>query len=134
MRAKYRDASEALHSEEVLSEKFAGFERMNARDTSATILPMPQPFGIHSQKERMAFWQPHSSFLLLLDALDRRARKKGYHILRRLPPPMIPILFFSKGLVVAIFRVSSFLFIKKIISPLGPTIGCGDPVLQDRTF
>ena len=54
-RAKYRDASGAFHSEEGLLEKCADFGRMNARDTDAMILLMLQPFGVHFQKERMAF-------------------------------------------------------------------------------
>jgi|ERR1700694_3964776 hypothetical protein len=55
MRAKYPDVDGAFQSKGELLEKCADSERMNARDTSATILPMLPPFGIHFQKERMAF-------------------------------------------------------------------------------
>jgi C-5 cytosine-specific DNA methylase len=54
-RANYRDASGAFHSEEELLEKCADSERINARDTNAMTPQMRQPFGVHFQKERMAF-------------------------------------------------------------------------------
>ena len=49
-RANYRDAGEALRSEEVLFEKYADFGQTNARDTSAMIPQMLRPFDIHSQR------------------------------------------------------------------------------------
>jgi hypothetical protein len=54
-RAKYRDASGALHSEGELFERCADSARMNAPDTGAMIPWMLQPAGIHSQRERMVF-------------------------------------------------------------------------------
>jgi len=60
--AKYRDASGAFHLEEGLLEKYADSGRINTLDINAMIQQTLRPFGIHFQKERMAFWLLHSSF------------------------------------------------------------------------
>jgi hypothetical protein len=62
MHAKYRDASEAYPLKVELFGKYADSGRIDARDISAMIQRMLQPFDIHFQKERTVFSQLHSSF------------------------------------------------------------------------